>query len=98
MSTGIFSINGAICVSWYARKAAFSEKASDMEIQALDAHDNLVGVVISKLEPHRGGPLRGYIAMLAVKEEHRGKGIATKLVRLAIDIMIEREADEVRVH
>ena len=66
-----------------------------IEIQALDAHDNLVGVVISKLEPHRDGPLRGYIAMLAVREEHRGKGIATKLVRMAIDIMIEREADEV---
>ncbi len=52
-------------------------------------------MVISKLEPHRGGPLRGYIAMLAVREEHRGKGIATKLVRMAIDIMIERDADEV---
>lgn len=52
-------------------------------------------MVISKLEPHRGGPLRGYIAMLAVREEHRGKGIATKLVRMAIDVMIEREADEV---
>lgn len=52
-------------------------------------------MVISKLEPHRGGPLRGYIAMLAVREEHRGQGIATKLVRMAIDVMIEREADEV---
>ena len=35
--------------------------------------------------------------MLAVREEYRGKGIATKLVRMAIDIMIEREADEVIV-
>jgi len=63
--------------------------------KALDANENLVGVVISKLEPHRGGPLRGYIAMLAVREEHRGSGIATKLVRMSIDLMIEREADEV---
>ena len=55
----------------------------------------MIGVVVSKLEPHRGGPLRGYIAMLAVKEEHREKGIATKLVRMAIDAMIERDADEV---
>lgn len=39
--------------------------------------------------------MRGYIAMLAVKEEHRGKGIATKLVRMAIDAMIDRDADEV---
>ena len=65
--------------------------------QAIDAKENLVGVVISKLEPHRDGPLRGYIAMLAVREEYRGKGIATKLVRMAIDIMIEREADEVGI-
>lgn len=36
--------------------------------------------------------------MLAVREEHRGKGIATKLVRMAIDMMIEREADEVCTH
>lgn len=61
----------------------------------MDEHDNLIGVIVSKLEPHRGGALRGYIAMLAVKEEYRGKGIATKLVRMAIDAMIERDADEV---
>ncbi|RJE19459.1 acetyltransferase [Aspergillus sclerotialis] len=57
--------------------------------------DEMVGVVVSKLEPHHGGPLRGYIAMLAVKEEYRGKGIATRLVRMAIDMMIERGADEI---
>ena len=34
--------------------------------------------------------------MLAVKAEHRGQGIATKLVRMAIDAMIEQNADEVR--
>ena len=62
----------------------------------MDEHDNLLGVVVSKLEPHQGGPLRGYIAMLAVKAEHRGKGIATKLVRMAIDAMIEQNAEEVR--
>ena len=39
--------------------------------------------------------MRGYIAMLAVKGEYRGKGIATRLVRMAIDVMIERDADEV---
>jgi len=64
-------------------------------LQTLDDKDNLVGVVVSKLEPHRGGALRGYIAMLAVTGKHRGKGIATKLVRMAIDAMIERDADEV---
>ncbi|KAI9772095.1 MAG: N-alpha-acetyltransferase mak3 [Geoglossum simile] len=78
---------------------------------ALDKDDSLVGVVVNKLERHRGGPMRGYIAMLAVKQECRGKGIgqleiapsqlpannslATRLVRMAIDAMIERDADEV---
>ncbi|RAL10902.1 peptide alpha-N-acetyltransferase MAK3 [Aspergillus homomorphus CBS 101889] len=60
-----------------------------------EATPRMVGVVVSKLEPHRGGPLRGYIAMLAVKEEYRGRGIATKLARMAIDAMIERDADEI---
>ncbi|MCJ1437197.1 N-alpha-acetyltransferase mak3 [Xylographa pallens] len=62
---------------------------------ALDPQDTLIGVIISKLEPHRGGPMRGYIAMLAVKEDYRGKGIATALVRMAIDAMIEKDADEI---
>ena len=61
----------------------------------MDDEDNLAGVVVSKLEPHRGGPLRGYIAMLATKDCHRGKGIATTLVRMALDAMIARDADEV---
>ncbi|KAF8471991.1 acyl-CoA N-acyltransferase [Kalaharituber pfeilii] len=55
----------------------------------------LIGVIIAKLEPHRGGPLRGYIAMLAVRSQYRGIGIATVLVSKAIDAMIERGADEV---
>ncbi|KAL9100938.1 MAG: hypothetical protein Q9163_003753 [Psora crenata] len=67
----------------------------DLCFMALDDADNLFGVVICKLEPHRGGPMRGYIAMLAVPEKHRGRGIATKLVRMAIDAMIERDADEI---
>jgi N-alpha-acetyltransferase 30 len=64
---------------------------------ALDEDDDnkLVGVVICKLERHRGGPLRGYIAMLATKESHRGKGIAITLVSKAIDLMIEKDADEI---
>jgi peptide alpha-N-acetyltransferase len=33
--------------------------------------------------------------MLAVRSEHRGKGIATRLVRRAIDGMIARDAAEV---
>ena len=39
--------------------------------------------------------MRGYIAMLAVREGYRGKGIATELVKKTLDVMIERDADEV---
>lgn len=67
----------------------------DLCFLAMDDKGEMVGVVVSKLEPHRSGPLRGYIAMLAVSEGYRGRGIATKLVRMAIDAMIERDADEV---
>lgn len=52
-------------------------------------------MVVCKLEPHRSGTFRGYIAMLAVQESHRGKGIATKLVEMAINAMAERDADEI---
>jgi peptide alpha-N-acetyltransferase len=65
---------------------------------ALQAHDPssaLIGVVVCKLEPHRSGTFRGYIAMLAVQESHRGQGIATKLVCMAIDAMKARHADEI---
>jgi ribosomal protein S18 acetylase RimI-like enzyme len=43
----------------------------------MNENDDLIGVVVSKLEIHRGGPLRGYIAMLAVKNEYRGNRIGT---------------------
>ena len=66
-----------------------------MASQALDEDDELIGVIVCKLEPHRGGPMRGYIAMLATREEYRGKGIASRLVRMAVEKMIEKDADEV---
>lgn len=66
-----------------------------ISIQTLDHDSNLIGVIISKLEPHRSGTYRGYIAMLAVQESYRGKGIASKLVSMAIDAMAARDADEI---
>lgn len=100
MSTGTSYTNGGIYVLWFV--ACSSEYVHGVLTgggfactQTVDEEGNLVGVVVSKLEPHRGGPLRGYIAMLAVKEEYRGKGIASKLVRKAIDAMIDQDADEV---
>jgi len=39
--------------------------------------------------------MRGYIAMLAVQSEHRGRGIATQLVESALAAMIQKGADEI---
>lgn len=70
---------------------------AELCFMAVDANSNdqLVGVIICKLERHRAGPMRGYIAMLATKEQFRGQGIATTLVSKAIDLMVERDADEI---
>lgn len=71
----------------------------DLCFLAIDPETSaLIGVVISKLEPHAvhsPETLRGYIAMLATSSTHRKQGIATKLVCMAIDKMKERGADEV---
>lgn len=67
--------------------------------QALDPVDeSLTGVIICKLEHHASHSpptYRGYIAMLAVSSAQRGRGIATALVRIAIDTMARRRADEI---
>ncbi|KAK6226628.1 acetyltransferase [Colletotrichum tabaci] len=66
---------------------------------ALDPSDSsLIGVIVCKLEVHSSHSpptRRGYIAMLAVASPYRGKGIATSLVKRAIDAMAQRNADEV---
>ncbi|KAM3072061.1 N-alpha-acetyltransferase 30 [Clarireedia jacksonii] len=74
----------------------------DLCFMALDpapsSNPPLHGILISKLEQHSShspATLRGYIAMLAVDSTYRGRGIATKLVTLAIDAMKARGADEI---
>lgn len=66
---------------------------------ALNPSDSsLVGVIICKLEVHQSHSpptRRGYIAMLAVSETFRGHGIATALVKQAIEAMAARDADEI---
>lgn len=67
--------------------------------QALNPADSsLIGVIICKLEVHasHSNPTRrGYIAMLAVASSFRGHGIATALVKKALDAMTKRNADEI---
>ena len=73
--------------------------SNDFSLKALNPIDSsLIGVVICKLEMHASHStptLRGYIAMLAVSAEYRGHGIATTLVKMAIDVMANRNADEI---
>ncbi|KAH8887106.1 acetyltransferase [Thozetella sp. PMI_491] len=67
-----------------------------MALSPLDS--SLIGIVICKLEPHAShspATLRGYIAMLAVAAPYRGHGVATALVKMAIDAMAQRHADEI---
>jgi peptide alpha-N-acetyltransferase len=67
--------------------------------QALNPVDrSLVGVIVCKLEVHAAHSTptrRGYIAMLAVASPYRGHGVATALVKKAIEAMASRKADEI---
>lgn len=59
--------------------------------------DTPVGVVVCKLDRHLKGErnMRGYIAMLSVRPDCRGRGIATELVRRALESMRPLGAQEV---
>ncbi|KAK4686996.1 hypothetical protein P7C73_g3129, partial [Tremellales sp. Uapishka_1] len=53
-----------------------------------------VGVVVCKQDVHKGKTNRGYIAMLSVDSKYRRRGIAKKLVALAIEEMMKNGANE----
>ncbi|XP_022112372.1 N-alpha-acetyltransferase 30 [Pieris rapae] len=62
----------------------------------LAIHDkNCIGAIVCKLDMHRNVVKRGYIAMLAVDKKYRKRGIGSKLVQKAIQVMIDDNADEV---
>lgn len=54
-----------------------------------------VGAIVCKLDYHKKIVKRGYIAMLAVDSKYRKRKIGSTLVRMAIDVMIEQDADEI---
>lgn len=68
-------------------------------IQALSPDNkSLIGVIVCKLEVHAAHSTptrRGYIAMLAVAAPYRGHGVATALVKMAVEAMADRKADEI---
>lgn len=59
--------------------------------------DEAIGVIVCKLDRHLKGSrlMRGYIAMISVKHEFRGKGLGKRLVRRAVDEMVGKGAQEV---
>ncbi|KAG7665196.1 naa30 [[Candida] subhashii] len=54
----------------------------------------IIGVIISKLEPHREVRMRGYIGMLVIDPQYRKMGIARNLVKLTIEHMKIDGVDE----
>lgn len=56
-----------------------------------------VGVIVCKLDRHLKGSrlMRGYIAMISVRSDWRGRGLAKRLVCEALREMVARGAQEV---
>ncbi|WVR03126.1 hypothetical protein IAU60_000116 [Kwoniella sp. DSM 27419] len=54
-----------------------------------------IAIIVCKQDSHRGKTNRGYIAMLSVDRAWRRRGIASRLVELAIAEMTRRGAHEV---
>jgi peptide alpha-N-acetyltransferase len=55
----------------------------------------VIGTIICKMDEHKTGTMRGYVAMLAVDNSHRKRGIGKWLVRRATRAMRELGCDEV---
>ncbi|CAL8085815.1 unnamed protein product [Calicophoron daubneyi] len=64
-------------------------------ILAFSKNHDCIGTVVCKMEKYPMGLLRGYIAMLAVKDGYRRLGIGSRLVRLAVNLMTDDHCDEV---
>ena len=55
----------------------------------------LVAVVVCKMDPHeKSGRMRGYIGMLAVRQDFRKQKLGSKLVEIVLKRMEEMGADE----
>ena len=54
----------------------------------------VVGTIVCKQDRHRSGSVRGYIAMLAVHNSMRKRGMGKQLVKLAVRAMRDGGCDE----
>ena len=61
---------------------------------AAAAIPRVVGTIVCKMDRHRSGTMRGYIAMLAVHNSVRKRGMGRKLVQLAVRAMRDGGCDE----
>lgn len=104
--TATFSISGPTCASWpwtastasVSRPTCFGPRPAPFPAPLL-VRSHLrrccAGTVVCKQEEHKSGSNRGYIAMLVVEDAYRGLGVGSKLVRMSIEEMQRRGADEV---
>lgn len=58
------------------------------------SESQVVGAIVCKQDRHRSGTLRGYIAMLAVHNSMRKRGLGRQLVKLAVCAMRDGGCDE----
>jgi N-alpha-acetyltransferase 30 len=75
----------------------------DLCIMCFDKENKLVGGIIGGIEKTSKNKMKGYIAMIAIKEEYRGNKIAKKIVEIFIkkikeeyklnEIYLETEVD-----
>lgn len=64
-------------------------------VAVLDESGEYFGCIIGKMEPHKGGRLRGYIGMLTVIKKYRKKSVGSQLVESCIREMIRRGCEEI---
>ncbi|VVT47251.1 uncharacterized protein SAPINGB_P001618 [Magnusiomyces paraingens] len=72
----------------------FMYSCPDLTIMAHDGN-TLVGAIVCNISSHKDRRQRGYIAMIAVCDEYRGRHIGSKLVAAAVTAMKAQGADEV---
>eukprot|EP01023_Acetabularia_acetabulum_P063791 TRINITY_DN807_c0_g1_i3.p4 TRINITY_DN807_c0_g1~~TRINITY_DN807_c0_g1_i3.p4 ORF type:complete len:209 (+),score=34.64 TRINITY_DN807_c0_g1_i3:194-820(+) len=68
-------------LAYDAKKLTKSEETGEYQFSEAP-----FGTIVCKADMH-GALMRGYIAMLVVENEYRGKGIGSKLVRMSIEEM-----------